>query len=193
MLFIEATDGGSYDQESHAVTWKFNVLLPGETKRIGLKAVPTAAGELKNRAVAKAEPKLDAKAESTIQVVGVAALNVDLLDTHDPVPLGETVEFTCRVRNQGTSPQTKVGVLALVPEGATIVAVEGATSHRVIGRQVIFAPLAQLDAKGEATFKVHVRHDAPGDQRFKVQVQSEQLRLPVSAEESTRIVNESGS
>jgi len=187
MLFAEASDGGRYDKDAHTVEWRFDALLPGETKRISLKTVPTAPGEMKNRAVAKAAPKLDAKAESNVNVVGVPALTVELSDDADPVGMGETTTLTMRVRNQGTSAHTRVQMLALIPEGWTIVGVEGSTSHRIIGRQLLFAPLAQLEAKAEALYKMQVRADVAGDYKFKVQLQSDQLRLPVSAEESTKV------
>lgn len=187
MLFAEASDNGRYDKEAHTVEWRIETLLPGETKRLSLKAVPTAPGEMKNRAIAKAAPKLDAKAESSVNVVGVPALTVELSDDVDPVGVGETTTLSVRVRNQGSSAHTKVHVLALMPEGWSIVGVEGSTSHRIIGRQLIFAPLAQLEAKVEALYKIQVRAEEAGDYKFKVQLQSDQLRLPVSAEESTKV------
>ena len=50
-----------------------------------------------------------------------------------------------------------------------------------------FEPIARLEPKGEATFRVRAQAIQPGDLRVKVQVQTDDMHQPVTKEENTRV------
>jgi uncharacterized repeat protein (TIGR01451 family) len=190
MTFLSATDDGAYDQASHCVVWRFGELRPGEARRIVLKAMPTVAGEHFNRAVLRAAPNLKARADAKVTVDGVPALQLHLVDREDPLAVGDETTYEIRVRNQGSARSTRIQVLAVVPEGLSILQASADVGHRVQGRQVIFEPALELSARAAAVYHVRVRAESPGTYRFRAQLQSDQLRLPVCAEESTRVLQD---
>ena len=47
-------------------------------------------------------------------------------------------------------------------------------------------PIAKIDVKGEAVYRVRVKGTQAGDMKFRVQVSCDQIRTPISKEENTR-------
>lgn len=193
LRFVAASDGGQYDKESHSVHWMFETLEPGDKRRVTLKAITAAIGELKNQAVARAEPGLNAKTQATLRVEGVPAMMLEVVDLDDPLEVGAETCYEVRVVNQGTAVQTNVQLVALVPEGMTALRADVNVPYRVQGRQVIFDTVPRLGPKADIIYRIFVRGDETGDHRFKVQLHSDQLRIPVSEEESTKVYQDNGS
>jgi hypothetical protein len=67
---------------------------------------------------------------------------------------------------------------------------DGPTRHRAEGQHVLFEPIKQLAPKADATFTIKVKAIEPGDQRLEVQVATDEIREPVSKQESTRVFGE---
>ena len=187
LSFVAASHGGQYDPESHSVRWFADALPPGERWQVGVKVLAVAEGDVTNRAAVRAEAGVSAQAEAAIRVAGVPAVLLEVTDRQDPIAVGEETVYDVRVLNQGTSPATNLHVLAVAAEGLTVLVASGETPYRVQGRQVIFAPLPVLAPQAVQAWRVRVRGDMPGDHRFRVQLSSDQLRIPVCEEESTRV------
>jgi hypothetical protein len=89
--------------------------------------------------------------------------------------------------NQGTKTANKITVAALVPPQLRALAAEGPTQSKVGAGRVIFAPLERLAPKADAKFRIRVQGVEEGDQRIRVQVQSDEMDSPVTKEESTNV------
>jgi uncharacterized repeat protein (TIGR01451 family) len=187
MEFVGASDGAMFDPVGRAVTWKLGQHDPGSTRTVVLKAKANVVGDLATRAVAVADRGIEAKAEGSVAVEGVAALRLEVADLEDPVEVGGELIYEIRVFNQGSCPCTGIRITCDVPIGLTAVEANGASAGRIQGNKVTFESLAKLATKADAVFRVKVRGDQPGDYRFKVQMNCEQLSLPVNKEESSRV------
>jgi uncharacterized repeat protein (TIGR01451 family) len=185
--FVEASDGGKFDPATRGVTWNLGALQAGQKQMISLKGLAKAAGDPVNQAVARADGGLEAKAAATVHLEGVPALLFEVVDLEDPIEVGAETTYEIRVVNQGTSPTTNLQIIATVPNGMSARDATGPAPHRIHGKQVIFEKLPSLAPKADATYRVKVVGDEPGDMRFKVQMTSDQLRSPVYEEESTRV------
>ena len=75
----------------------------------------------------------------------------------------------------------------MLPEDLKPLSTDGPTHGTIQGNQVVFEPLPRLAPKGDTTYTVHAQGVRPGDQRVRVQVQSDDLKSPVTKEESTRV------
>ncbi len=205
--FVSATESGSFQPTGRTVAWKLPALAAGGKKELALKlrATGIADGAVKvfaqsgavepvEAGVAPASARvgrtLEAKAEGAIKAEGVPALRFEVIDVEDPVEVGKEAIYEIKVVNQGTAPCTNVLVAATLAEGTSATGANGPTQARGQGQQVTFDSLATLAVKQEATFKVKVKGGVAGDQRFRVQVSCDQIRTPVSREESTRFVKE---
>ena len=80
-----------------------------------------------------------------------------------------------------------VRLTAYVPEGMEILDGTGPTEVTIQDGRVEFAPLPKLGPGADVIFRVHARGLQPGDQRFKVELNTDQMQQPVREEESTRV------
>jgi uncharacterized repeat protein (TIGR01451 family) len=185
--FVSASDNGTYDPETRSVLWNLGTLNPGQREGISLKLVGKVEGDFINQAFARAEHNLEARAEAPIRIDGVAALMLEVVDLDDPVEQGNETVYEIHVINQGTSPCSRLQIVATAPEGMVPRNGTGPSAARISGQTVTFDPVDRLAAHADATYRVRVLCKTAGDWRFRVQMRCDQLRTPVLEEESTRI------
>ena len=142
---------------------------------------------MKVTAFASAKAKAADKVDTTIitDVAGIAGLLSTLVDTNDPVPLGDNEIYVITANNTGSLDATKIGITCVLPDSMEFVESTGATKGNIDGNILTFESLPALAPNAEAKWKVVVKALKPGDVRFKVSVTSEQLERPVELIEST--------
>jgi uncharacterized repeat protein (TIGR01451 family) len=187
LKFVEANNAGQYDPRTRAVAWLLDELPPNESGSVSLTAVPVETGEQLVRIESTAQRGLSAQEEKMIVVEGVAAINFEVVDVADPIEVGGETAYEVRVVNQGTKAATNVQVVALLPEELKPTGGEGPARYTIDGQRVLFEPLAQLAPKADTTYRVKAQGRAPGDVRVRVQILTDEIRSPVTKEESTRV------
>jgi uncharacterized repeat protein (TIGR01451 family) len=187
IAFVSATEGGVYDPVSRSVRWTLGTLAPGAQRVLALRVQAVAAGDWLCRTTAQADGGLAHSAETPVHIEGIAAMQMEVVDLTDPVPVGGETEYEIRLLNQGSSPCTGVRIVAHIPEGLSLQRVSGPTPHRLNEGTLSFEPLARLAARADVVYRVRVRGIAAGDQRFRVELTCDQLRRPVIKEESTHV------
>ncbi len=185
--FVSANNRGRYDGNEHAVHWSLAELPEGETGTVELVTLPVEAGQHKIRLEGRANRDLSDRREEIIVVEGLAAIFFEVADAEDPIEVGGETEYEIRILNQGTKTAENVRVAALVPPGMEAMSADGPTRHQIEGGQIFFEGLERLAPKADATYRVRVRGQRPGDQRLRVQVQCDEMDSPVTKEESTRV------
>src|SRR6185436_2304066 len=123
----------------------------------------------------------------TVEVEGLAALMFTVADTVDPVEVGGETQYEIRVVNQGSKASTNVQVAMLLPPEMKCLAADGPTRHEIEAGRVAYLPIPSLAPKADAMFRLKIQAERAGDQRVRVQVQSDEMRSPVTKEESTRV------
>jgi uncharacterized repeat protein (TIGR01451 family) len=189
-----ASGGGVYDEGTRAVSWVQGDLPAGQSREVTLELVPTAPGEHRVVAQVSSARGLKTEAETRTLVEGVPALVIEVADTDDPVEVGAETTYEVRIANAGTKTETNVEVICTLPEQAELrSAKSGANlSHKVEGREVIFAPVPKLAPRADLVYRIQVRGRTAGDARFRVRVRADGLGEPMIREESTRFYNDEG-
>jgi uncharacterized repeat protein (TIGR01451 family) len=187
MKFVEANNAGQYDPRTRSVQWLLEELPASESGSVTLTTVPIEAGEQVVRIESTADRGLSAQEEKTILVEGVAAINFEVVDIADPVEVGGETGYEIRVVNQGTKSATNVQVVALLPEELKPISAEGPARYTIDGQRVLFEPLAQIAPKADTTYRVKAEGRGAGDVRVRVQILTDEIRTPVTKEESTRV------
>jgi uncharacterized repeat protein (TIGR01451 family) len=183
--FVSASQGGVL--EDNLVHWSIGTLQSKESRSVALVLQAQSAGTIRNRATATADRGLTAIAEIVTEFAGISALSLEVADTEDPVEVGGTTSYNIVVRNQGTTPVTRVRISATVPDQLLITQAAGAADNQKQGQRITYEPLT-LPAGGEARYRVDVKAQRPGDVRFKVELTADQLTAgSVEQEESTTI------
>lgn len=119
---------------------------------------------------------------------GFAAVLVEMVDSPDPLLVGETTTYTIRVTNQGTAPDSNVRVRVSFPQNIQPVSVSGVTQGQMQGNLVSFAVLPTLAPKQVAVWSIKAKAIAQGDGRVSAEVDTQVLGgRPVTEIESTQV------
>jgi uncharacterized repeat protein (TIGR01451 family) len=187
MKFVAANNEGQYDPKQHAVVWALAELPPGQRGEVQLTALPVETGEQKIVVEGKGDLDVTALAEQAVTVEALAELAFEIADKADPIEVdGETL-YEVKVTNKGSKTATNIRLTAVFPTDMKPTAGDGPARADVADRQVVFEPLARLNPREQAIFRIQAQGLKPGDQRIQVQIVSDDSPTPVTKEESTRV------
>jgi uncharacterized repeat protein (TIGR01451 family) len=187
LQFVSANNLGEYNAAEHSVYWSLAELPANERGTVEIVALPVEPGQHTLEITTKARDGLQDETQKAVTVEGIAALMFEVVDLQDPIEVGGETGYEIRVVNQGSKAAGNVQVAAIMPAGLRAISGQGETQHSVQADRVVFAPLAQLGPKAEATFRVQAQGVQAGDQRVRVQITTDEIREPVTKEESTRV------
>lgn len=187
LKFVGANNAGTYDAATHSVYWSLEELPAQETGSVTLTAVPIEPGDMKVQIKGQAKQGLADQKEETILVEGISAVQFELTDVNDPVEVGGQTSYEVRVTNQGSKAAANVQLTAILPPEMQPLSAEGPVRHSIEGQKVIFESLNQLAPKADTTFTIKAKALKDGDQRIRVQVLNDDLKTPITKEESTRV------
>jgi uncharacterized repeat protein (TIGR01451 family) len=180
--FVRASDGGQH--QGGRVTWDLGTLAVNAEKKVTVTVEPTAIGEATNTATATARCA-KASGETTIDVRGIPAMLLEVIDLVDPIEVGANVTYRITVTNQGSAPDRNVKVAILLADPVEYVSATGPTKATVDGKRVTFGTIDRIEPKGKATFEVVIKGTEECDTRFGVSLTSDTLTVPVQETEST--------
>ena len=190
LQFVKANNLGEYHAATHSVHWSLSELPANQQGTVELVALPVEAGDHTLQIDAQSDQGLADHTEKLVHVEGLAALMFEVVDTQDPIEVGGETFYEIRVTNQGSKPAADVQVIARMPAGIRAVSAEGETGHKIGADRVEFAPLARLDPKAVVIYRIGVQGLQPGDQRVRVQITTDEIRQPITKEESTRVYSD---
>jgi uncharacterized repeat protein (TIGR01451 family) len=185
--FVSANNAGQYDPQTGAVYWLLEELPPQQTGSVTLTTLAIEAGEQVLRIEGSAQQGVSVKQEQPVVVEGVAAILFQLADVNDPIEVGSDTAYEIHVINQGSKAATNVQLAAEIPGELKFLSAEGPTQHRQEGQRVVFESLPSLAPKADTTYRVKVQGQAPGDLRIRVLLLTDDMRTPVTKEESTQV------
>ena len=125
--------------------------------------------------------------EACTEWKGLAALLIEVIDTEDPLLVGEETTYVLQITNQGTAADKNVSLEVELPANLSVVSAAGDTPGTITGNKVTFAPYRVLEAKQIIQYRVVAKAIAVGDARFKAQMKSELLKNPVPEQEATQV------
>lgn len=190
--FLSANHLGAYMKESQTVVWKLEELGPAATAEAELVLVPKEIGNFAMSYSAVADSCQTVNGTKNLSVEGIAALMFQVVDSNDPVQIGEETKYTVEVVNQGSKPAEDVQVQILVPAGLQIVSSEETARSVNLqnGAQIDFQPISSLAPKATKVYRFTLKGVTSGDQRVVVKLSSREFQTPIIKEESTRVFAE---
>ncbi len=185
--FISATEGGNFTHMSPGkVTWNIGALAPNASKTVRMELSSEQIGEVATTATANAKCAEAVTSLSKTKVAGIAAILLEVVDSPDPIEVGQNVVYTVSVTNQGSAADTAIRINCMLEKGMEYVSSEGPTKATVEEGKISFGALASIAPKGTAVWKVTVKASEAGDMRFKATMNSDQLSRPVEETEATK-------
>ncbi|MBW3599960.1 MAG: DUF11 domain-containing protein [Planctomycetes bacterium] len=190
MKFVAANNEGQYDPNTHVVQWSLAELPPGQVGQVQFTALPVETGDQKIVVEGEGELDVAAQAEHAVAVEALAELAFEIADQADPIEINKETIYEVKVTNKGSKTATNIRVSAVFPPDMKPLAGDGPARAGVSGNRVLFEPLARLNPREQATFRIQAQGLRAGDQRIQVQIVSDDSPTPVTKEESTRIYSD---
>ena len=187
---FESTDEeskGIYNEKTHTVHWTLAELPPQEAGEIELVLLPLREGEQTIRLEGIGHNYLKANASLDVNVQGIPSLSFGVAGLTNPVEVGQTATYEVKVLNRGTRAANNVKIHARLSEGMQFASAEGPTRYRSNTGVIQFEPLAILEPKQEVVFRFTAKCLEIGDHRVSVSMSSDELKTPVTKEESTLV------
>ena len=180
--FVSASSGGTGGSK---VTWMAGSIGPGETANVEFTVRADTLGPKTSDAKASCVCADPVTTSCTTDVNGIPAVLLEVIDVEDPIPTGGDETYIIRVTNQGTLADTNIVITCDLESEMEYVSNSGATSGSHSAGRVTFAPLPSLAPKDVAEWRLIVRAVSPGDVRFRVTMETDELTRPVEETEAT--------
>jgi len=169
-------------------TWSVGTLQAGQSRTVSLGLTAAQAGTMVNRASVRTAGGLSDDAQAQTEWRGFAAILVEMVDSSDPLQVGESTSYKIRVTNQGTAPDQDVSVRVRFPDNIQPISAGGVTQGQIQGSDVVFAVLPTIAAKQVADWTIQAKSTGKGDGRVSASVDSKILGgRPVTEIESTQV------
>jgi uncharacterized repeat protein (TIGR01451 family) len=182
---VEASDGAKLSDSK--LVWELGTLAPEAVKTVRVSYTPRQVCILANSATATAHCAEPVSASATTSIVGIGAVRLEVIDVDDPVEVGTNTTYVITVTNQGSAPDTNIHVVCTLEDPLEYVSSAGATTASIIGGTVNFAPLRTLAPKARAIWRLVAKGVRPGDVRFRVSLNTDQLGRSVEESEATHV------
>jgi uncharacterized repeat protein (TIGR01451 family) len=169
------------------LTWELGTLAPNTSKTVSVSCMPTKEGPLTHIATATAYCAEAVTASAKTSVTGIPGVLLEVVDIEDPVNIGSLVTYVITVTNQGSANSTNIRITCVLEDNIQYVSSAGTSPGSVEGNTIRFAPLGILPPKAEATWRVVGTAVKPGDVRFKVIMNTDQLTRSVEETEATHL------
>jgi uncharacterized repeat protein (TIGR01451 family) len=192
--FVSATANGRLvagagEASATRVQWSLGTLPAGQSRTVELRLRGGSVGMMTNHAEVAADGGARATAESLTELIGAAGLLMMVVDTRDPIEIGEETHYEIIVRAQGTAPVNNIRITAHVPTELAIVRVQGPVDHLKDGQKVVYQQL-NLPAGSDTLYRITVKGLKSGDLRFRAEMTADSLTAgPLLEEESTNVYN----
>lgn len=183
--FVSSTMNGT--ASANSVNWNLGTIPAGESRTVSLVVRPGSIGDYRVNATANAACATQVTRACDAAVRGIPAILLEVVDTEDPIEVGNSVTYVIEVTNQGSAPDTNIKIVCELPEEMSFVSATGATAGTAQGRRITFAPLASLAPGAKATWRVVAKADREGNVRFRTSLTSDNFERPIEETEATNL------
>ena len=182
---ITVSEGGNVSESK--ATWQLGTIAPNQYKKVSITYSMQEAGDLSSLATVAAYCASKVSANAQTSFIGVPAILLEVVDVGDPVEVGSQGTYIITATNQGSAPGTNIQIVCEVEDKVTCVSLGGATSGKVEGNKITFAPLTSLAPRTKAIWRVVAKAEEAGDVLFKVSMTTGEFARAVEETESTNL------
>ncbi|MEX0876088.1 MAG: hypothetical protein WD114_01395, partial [Phycisphaerales bacterium] len=182
---VDISQGGRISGNS--VVWNLGTIDAESSEDFSMTVNASEKGTYRTTVTADAFCARTVNRTCTTEVEGIPAILLEVVDTNDPVRIGQETTYVITVTNQGSAEDRDIRIMANLPPEQSFVSASGATTARNQGQVVVFRPYETLDVGEEIQWRVTVRANAESDSRFHVEMTSGQLTTPVYETEATNL------
>lgn len=170
--------------------WCIPELCPGETKTFTISVKSQVAGCLTNKVTVTTNSdcgQCTSCAEATTCWKGIAATHMCMVDTVDPICIGDSTVYRVCITNRGSADDANVKLVINFSGELSPQSVNGPTRGSISGNSVTFEPLDKLSQKQSVEYCVVVKGVSAGSAHAEAVLTSDALGAPVTDTESTHV------
>ena len=170
--------------------WCIPEFCPGETKTFTVSIRSQVAGCLTNKVTVSTNSECGqcvSCAEATTCWKGIPAIHMCMVDTTDPVCIGDTTTYRICVTNRGSADDSNAKLVIQFTNELQPLNAYGPTNGTISGQTVTFEPIDRLAPKQSVEYSITVRGVSAGDARAEATLTSDGLAAPVTDTESTHV------
>ena len=123
----------------------------------------------------------------TIDIQGVPALQVEVIDAEDPIAVGGETTYRVRVTNEGSAPIEQVQVRGTLSQHLEALGLEDGGEIQVVGSEIELPVDGTLEPGQSREWSLRAKARSSGQGRIQLQVASVTLDHPVTEYEPTTI------
>ena len=187
LQFNSTINQGAYLPSQHAVRWELAELAAGAKAVTEVTLLPVEEGNFVLRMQSQADGVRAETAQKPVRVEGQSELTFTVEDDNDPIETDGKTTYLVKISNIGTRVDKNVELAIDLPEGAIVEQVDAPVDYKVSQRNVVFAPISQIQAKDRHTIRLSVRHTREGTHVVRAQLKSQLRPVAVAKEESTQV------
>ena len=171
----------------NTVTWNIGDLAVGESMVVSVRLKGEAAGDVTNEASVTSDQGAEAEASFDISILAAAGAHLQIIDSIDPMGVGDQGEYTITVRNQSANTAiTNVQVAVVIPTELEILSAEGGS---ISDTRVTYAAIESLGAGQELEFTITVRASQAGDVVVSATMSYAEFNQSITAQEGTTVIS----
>lgn len=170
--------------------WCISELCPGECRTFTLTVKSQVTGNLTNRVTVTTHSDCGTcceAAEATTLWKGIPALHMCMIDTVDPICVGETTVYRVCVTNRGSAEDHNVKLVVRFSDHLQPQSVNGPSPGTISGNVVTFEPIGRMMPKQSVEYCVTVKAVSVGDAQGEATLTSDSLSAPDVDIETTHV------
>ncbi len=167
--------------------WTIPSLAPGQQKSIVMSMMCMAPGRECIEVMAQ-NSQITKTAQCCTEWKGQPALLLEVIDTQDPVSVGEETTYVIEVTNQGTALDENIRITVTFPQETQAIKIGPDIPGTIQGKKVVFQAVPVLQPKQKVKYSIVAKGLSVGDTRLVTELESKMLTRPVREEESTQVV-----
>lgn len=170
------------------ISWNLGTLDIGETKEIVAILGGVSSGTAVNIATVTTLEGAASTDSLSIMVLCSPGVHISLIDSSDPVAVGDEFTYTIRVLNQSESNSVhNMTIVGLIPGEAVYLNADGPTPSTIGCNAVRFGTVAVLTPGETVEFHIKVKAIAAGSAVFNATMGWDEFGEPVVSQEGTAI------
>ena len=179
--FSTASMAGAFEVATQSIVWTLPALQPGEMQSVTYTAQARKPGDWAMPAAATAAGIAEARCTQAVRIDAVPTASLTLKTQDDRLALnGETI-CEARLYNQGPNAMRDARLVILIPDSLEVVGIEGPTRWQQHGKQIVFEPMAELQPRVDAIYRMRVRAVVGSDSTIRAELNAAGMDTPQQA------------
>lgn len=168
--YLDGIDGA--EMVDNAMRWHIGTLDVGVKRTYRVNCKLNTEGEVRLDLGARGSSDIAAVDRCVTMVETVADLILAVDDPQGPLPTGQKIDYTIRIKNRGSRAANQLFLVMQYAEGVEPVTASG-MNHQVSTGQVVFSPIPVIEPGQEVAVVVTAHALTPGVHRFRAQLTTE--------------------